>query len=72
LIKLKSSIFYKEDRSGFRTRVNYYIKSMQSSNLDLEALESFFAHNDAVDQVRDVKLADYIPELEQARSFIQR
>ena len=72
LTKLKESIFYKEDRSGFKTRVNYYIKSMQSSSLDLEALKSFFAHNDAVDQVRDVKLADYIPELEQARSFIQR
>jgi hypothetical protein len=70
LNKLTNSIFYKNDLSGFRSKVDYYIKSMQSSDLDLDALKIFFQYNDALDQARGIKLIDYIPELEAARSFI--
>ena len=38
--------------------------------LDLEKLKAFFEFNDKLDQSRNIKLADYIPELEAARKLI--
>lgn len=38
--------------------------------LDLEKLKTFFEFNDKLDQSRNIKLADYIPELEAARKLI--
>ena len=70
LNKLTNSVFYKNDLSGFKSKVDYYIKVMESSRLDLDALKTFFDYNDALDQARGIKLIDYIPELEQARSLI--
>jgi MoaA/NifB/PqqE/SkfB family radical SAM enzyme len=37
---------------------------------DLKKLREFFDYNDQLDRVRGSKLMDYIPELEQARSFV--
>jgi len=37
---------------------------------DLKALQNFFDYNDQLDRVRGTKLADFIPELEDARRFI--
>jgi sulfatase maturation enzyme AslB (radical SAM superfamily) len=37
---------------------------------DLKSLEDFFAYNDQLDRARGTRLADYIPELEAARSLI--
>lgn len=71
LTRLTNSIFYKDDRSGFKSRVDYYIKAMQSTELDLDALKGFFDYNDALDQARAITLADYIPELDQARALIK-
>jgi sulfatase maturation enzyme AslB (radical SAM superfamily) len=71
LTKLTNSVFYKDDCSGFRSKVDYYITAMQSTNIDLDALKSFFEYNDALDRARGIKLIDYIPELEQARSLIK-
>ena len=71
LNKLTNSVFYKNDLSGFKSKVDYYIKVMESSRLDLDALKTFFDYNDALDQARGIKLIDYIPELEQARLLIK-
>ena len=38
---------------------------------DINQLRNFFTYNDQLDRVRGSRLADYIPELEQARSFLQ-
>ena len=38
--------------------------------LDLEKLKTFFEFNDKLDQSRNIKLADYIPELEAARKLV--
>ena len=37
---------------------------------DLPALKNFFDYNDQLDRVRNTKLADFIPELEEARKFL--
>jgi sulfatase maturation enzyme AslB (radical SAM superfamily) len=72
LNKLTDSIFYKNNLSGFKSKVDYYITAMKSSNVDLNAINDFFQYNDALDRARGIKLIDYIPELEQARSLILR
>jgi hypothetical protein len=45
----------------------YYSKDY---SLDLEKLKTFFEFNDKLDQSRNIKLVDYIPELEAARKLI--
>jgi MoaA/NifB/PqqE/SkfB family radical SAM enzyme len=67
---LKASKFYKQFL--FKSKVDYYINEMQHSELNLSALEEFFKFNDTLDQSRNVKLIDYIPELEQCRSYITK
>ena len=39
--------------------------------LDLVLLKQFFDFNDRLDQSRNIRLADHIPELEQARQLVQ-
>ena len=38
--------------------------------LDLALLKQFFEFNDRLDQSRNIQLADYVPELEQARQLV--
>ena len=37
---------------------------------NIDSLKQFFEFNDKLDQSRNIKLADYIPELEQARKLL--
>jgi MoaA/NifB/PqqE/SkfB family radical SAM enzyme len=62
---------YQQDPS-FKTKTNYYIAEMEKSELDIVALTQFFKYNDALDISRNVRLADYIPELEQCRDLITK
>lgn len=63
---------YWSDGKSCRTSIDrihdYYIKNPQC---DLESLRQFFEYNDQLDQIRGVRLADYIPELEACRSLIK-
>jgi len=45
-----------------------YFKNKHTINLS--TLASFFEYNDKLDRSRNIKLIDYIPELEQCREFI--
>ena len=65
---LKSSKFYSQFL--FQSKVDYYIAEMKNSSIDIDALTEFFKFNDRLDLSRDVKLIDYIPELEQCRSYL--
>jgi hypothetical protein len=60
---------YETDLS-FKGKVDYYISEMQSTPIDLMALREFFKYNDTLDDSRNIKLIDYIPELEQCRDYI--
>jgi pyruvate-formate lyase-activating enzyme len=67
---MKTSIYHcngKSCKSGIDSIYNHY-----SNNpvCDIKNLKDFFAYNDQLDRARGVKLADYIPELEAARSYI--
>ena len=67
---LKSSKFYQQFL--FQSKVDYYITEMKKSSIDLNALEEFFNFNDQLDVSRNVKLIDYIPELEQCRNYLTK
>jgi MoaA/NifB/PqqE/SkfB family radical SAM enzyme len=70
LMKLKTSKFY--NQFLFQSKVDYYIAEMKNSSIDVEALAEFFKFNDRLDLSRNVKLIDYIPELEQCRSYLTK
>jgi hypothetical protein len=67
---LKTAKSYVNDPS-FKSKVDYYISEMSKSKLNLPALTKFFEYNDALDKSREIKLIDYIPELEECRKLIQ-
>jgi hypothetical protein len=73
LERIKLSRSYKTDQvAGFKSKVDYFINVLEKSTVNLENLQKFFKYNDTLDQSRGVKLADYIPELERARSLIKK
>jgi pyruvate-formate lyase-activating enzyme len=54
-----------------KSLVNSLIEHYQSNpTVDLEKLKLFFEFNDKLDQSRNIRLADHIPELDQARKLI--
>jgi sulfatase maturation enzyme AslB (radical SAM superfamily) len=57
----------KSNRSCIDSLYDYYSNNPQC---DLKTLADFFAYNDKLDEVRGVRLADYIPELDRARRFL--
>jgi sulfatase maturation enzyme AslB (radical SAM superfamily) len=72
LERVKLSKSYQTDQwAGLKSKIDYFISVLENSTVDLDNLKKFFEYNDALDQVRGVKLVDYIPELEQARSLLK-
>jgi sulfatase maturation enzyme AslB (radical SAM superfamily) len=67
---MQTSVYHsngKSCKSGIDSIYNHYTNNPVC---DLKSLESFFAYNDQLDRARGTKLADFIPELEAARSYI--
>ena len=69
LMLLKDAKSYQFD-SLFKNKVDYFIHRIQNSVVEKVVLRQFFRYNDRLDLSRDVKLIDYIPELEQCRSYL--
>lgn len=70
LIPIKKLKCYKNDmllQSFIDSVILHYEKNFK---LDIEKLKAFFEFNDKLDQSRNVKLVDYIPELEAARKLL--
>jgi hypothetical protein len=69
--KCKKTKFYYTDGKSMKTTIdslyNYY-SSDPAPNI--ASLKEFFAFNDRLDQIRNVRLVDYIPELEECRKYI--
>jgi MoaA/NifB/PqqE/SkfB family radical SAM enzyme len=70
LEKLKNTASYKIDK--FKDRVEYFITRITNTEIDKEKLKNFFEYNDTLDRSRNVKLVDYIPELEECRKAITK
>jgi MoaA/NifB/PqqE/SkfB family radical SAM enzyme len=70
LNKIKTLNKYHYDQV-FNSKINGIIQRIETCKIDLIMLEKFFRFNDLLDQSRQVRLVDYIPELEQCRSFVK-
>ena len=67
---MQTSVYHsngKSCKSGIDSIYNHYTNNPVC---DLKNLKDFFDYNDQLDRVRGTKLADFIPELEAARTFI--
>jgi len=70
LSRIKQMKIYKND-IVFQSMINEYYRCFSSNQIiDNNKLKKFFKYNDLLDQSRDVKLIDYIPELEACRNYI--
>lgn len=56
----------------FKEKVDYFIDLMSNTKTNLYELEKFFKFNDTLDQSRNIKLINYIPELEECRALITK
>jgi molybdenum cofactor biosynthesis enzyme MoaA len=68
---LKETKRYNNDMS-FRSKVDYFIQETKNAQLNLKALTEFFDYNDTLDKSRNIRLKDYIPELEECRKLITK
>lgn len=68
----KTRSYYIDGKSVKATIDSIYDHYSKSPSCNLEDLRDFFEYNDQLDQARNVKLGDYIPELEECRKLILR
>jgi uncharacterized Fe-S cluster-containing radical SAM superfamily protein len=66
LNKIKTLKKYHTDQV-FNSNINAVIQRIETCEVDYTTLARFFKFNDLLDQSRGVRLADYIPELDQCR-----
>jgi sulfatase maturation enzyme AslB (radical SAM superfamily) len=72
LEKIKKLDVYHNDLV-LKSKIDEYLNYFNTNHdIDLSTLAAFFEYNDKLDSSRDVKLIDYIPELEQYRTLINR
>lgn len=71
LVKIRSLHCYKNDPLLASTIEGLIFHYSGNFVLDLAKLEKFFEFNDLLDKSRNVKLVNYVPELEYTRKFIQ-
>ena len=71
LKKIKTLNKYHTDEV-FNSNINGIIQRLETCEIDYATLAEFFKFNDLLDQSRGVKLADYIPELDQCRTYIPK
>lgn len=69
LIKLRNLEIYNNEEI-FQNKVEYFISNLEKSSFDKSSLEKFFDYNDTLDQLRNVSLGKYLPQLEECRKYI--
>lgn len=70
LNKIKTLKTYQQNQI-FKSRIDGIITQLENTNVDLIKLKEFFEFNDKLDQSRGIKLADYIPELDNCRRYLK-
>ena len=67
---MKTNAYYTNGKSVKTSIDSIHAHYSKNPKYDQLALRAFFEYNDQLDQARNVRLADYIPELEECRKFI--
>jgi sulfatase maturation enzyme AslB (radical SAM superfamily) len=68
---METSMYHSNGKSCKSTIDSIYNYYITNPTCNLDNLRDFFMYNDQLDRARNVRLADYIPDLEAARSLIQ-
>ena len=69
--KCMNTAIYQSNGKSCKTAIDSIHKHYSSNpTCNIDDLRAFFNYNDQLDHARGVRLADYIPELEAARSLI--
>lgn len=66
----QTSVYFSNGKSCKTTIDSLYDHYSNNPTCDLESLKEFFEYNDKLDQARNVRLIDYIPELEECRKYL--
>ena len=69
-LKRVQSLALYQKNENFKKRIDGLVNLISNSTIDYKKLQAFYEFNDRLDASRCVKLADYIPELEQCRDSI--
>ena len=70
LYRIRSFACYKND-SLFASSIDGYIRHFENNHtVNHLLLSEFFKFNDKLDQSRDIKLKDYLPELDKYRYIV--
>ena len=69
LERLKNCASYQTE-NHFKNKVDYFLSKMKTRRIDLNSLRKFFDYNDQLDQSRNVKLEDFVPELHACKSYL--
>lgn len=67
---MQTGVYYSNGKSNKTTIDSLHHHYSNNPKCDLIALKDFFVYNDKLDELRNVKLKDYIPELEDCRKYI--
>ena len=65
-----TSVYYADGKSNKTAIDSLYNHYSNDPQCDLKSLKEFFDYNDKLDQARNVRLTDYIPELEECRKYL--
>lgn len=65
-----TSVYHADGKSNKTTIDSLYDYYSNKPSCDINSLREFFIYNDSLDQARNVRLADYIPELEACRKYL--
>lgn len=69
--KCQQTKIYHSDGRSCKSTIDSILDYYENNpKLDVDLLRRFFEYNDKIDQARNVKLADYIPELEAGRKLL--
>ena len=66
----QTSVYFSNGKSCKTTIDSLYNHYSNNPQCDLKLLKEFFDYNDKLDKARNVRLIDYIPELEECRKFL--
>jgi hypothetical protein len=69
LNKIKTLKTYQQNQI-FKSKIDGIITQLENTNVDLIKLTEFFEFNDKLDQSRGIRLADYLPDLDNCRRYL--
>jgi len=66
----KTNVYYSDGKSNKTCIDSIYEYYANSPVCNIDSLRNFFTENDRLDKIRNIKLKDYIPELDACRQYL--